>query len=36
MYYYTLLRFNISNQMHIRNRNNLEKSWTNVQKYKTE
>lgn len=34
MYYYTLLRFNISNQKHIRNRKNLEKSWKNVEKYK--
>ncbi len=30
MYYYTLLRFHMSNQMHIRNRNNLDKSWKNL------
>jgi hypothetical protein len=26
-YYYLLLRFNISNYSHIRNRSNLDKSW---------
>ena len=30
MYYYSLLRCHISTQMHIRNRNNLDKSWKYV------
>ncbi len=30
MYYYTLLRCHISTQMHIRNRNNLDKSWKDL------
>ena len=30
MYYYSLLRCHISNQMHIRNRNNLDKSWKDL------
>ena len=30
LYYYSLLRCHISTQMHIRNRNNLDKSWKDV------
>ena len=30
LYYYSLLRCHISNQMHIRNRNNLDKSWKDL------
>lgn len=30
LYYYHLLRFNISNQMHIRNRAKFDKSWQDV------
>ena len=30
MYYFTLVRFHISNQIHIRNRRNLDKSWKEV------
>lgn len=29
-YYYALVRFHISNQIHIRNRRNLDKSWKHV------
>ena len=29
-YYYTLARFHISNYIHVRNRQNLDKSWKDV------
>ena len=30
MYYYALLRYHISNRIHMINRKNLDKSWKNV------
>ena len=30
LYYYHLLRFHVSNQMHIRNRARFDKSWQDV------
>jgi len=30
LYYYHLLRFHISNQIHIRNRSRIDKSWQDV------
>jgi len=30
LYYYSLLRYHIANQLHIRNRRNLDKSWNDV------
>ena len=30
LYYYHLLRFHVSNQLHIRNRAKFDKSWKNL------
>lgn len=30
LYYYHLLRFNITSRLHIRNRNKFDKSWKNL------